>query len=60
MCKLLSNESDICLMMQKIEVGPIAGGEIVGATETGVKVFKHLMQIMIRDSFQKYEENFIL
>ena len=47
-------------MMQKIEVGPIAGGEIVGATETGVKVFKHLMQIMIRDSFQKYEENFIL
>lgn len=58
-CGFVGSESDLCLELQDIEVGPVAGGDIEGAAETGVKVLKHICQMNIRNSFQKYEDNFL-
>ena len=48
----------MCVNLKSIPAGPIAGGEIGGYSEIGVKQLDHLTQVAMTGQFQQFQTSF--
>ena len=60
LCAVLGKDSEECIMLKNIPVGPLAGGDIRGYSEIGAQQLKHLGQLAMTGRFQYYQEAFVI